>query len=391
MVLELQHPETQSLHAWPWRIGLVVESPSLISEIMQSLSAINAACEFRVEPGEEPFEIARIVERQKPDLLFVELARISGPARQWIELIRSGGDTLIAAVHTSPAPDEMIAALRAGACEFIHHPVRPSIFDTMARLGDLMEARRTLAVEPGTVIGILSAKGGCGATTLACHVAAASAGRILVADLDHQAPAAHRVFRTHPRRYAADAFDSARRLTPGTWPEFVRPIGDRLDLLAGTESSANASPDAWRIDNLFRFVTRQYARILVDLGRNLNPFNWSFLQSVDELIVVTAPDVLALYQTRQILQTLSNRGFDRSRVRLVLNRNHAAPQDFWVESIEQMFEFRVLEVIPNDYGTINNLPRDRFEFPANSQFGRCMTRLADKLAQKKPAEPGRVS
>lgn len=372
--------------AWPWRVGLIVESPELAFEITNALRDINAALSFRAQPSAEPFDIATQVERQKPDLLFVELARVPGSAESWIKRIRSGGDTLIAAVHNSADPVEMIEALRAGACEFLHLPVQPSIFDAMDRIATIFEGRRSEVVERGFVSGFLSAKGGCGATTIACHVAAAGsvAGsrRVLVADLDHQAPGAHRLFHTSPTRFTGDAFLSARRLSSANWHDFVVPVGEQLDLLAGSDSSTSVSPDAWRIDNLFRFVTRHYGRVVADLGRNLNPCNWAYLQTLDELIIVTAPDVLALYQTRQILQTLTSRGFEKSRVRLILNRNHMAPEDFWVESIEQMFEMAVLDVIPNDYASLNDGKRDRYEFPTGTAFGRAMSRLAGKLVHK---------
>lgn len=375
-----------------------MESPALTSELTEALGSINATCSFFAQPGAAPFEIARIVERHKPDLLFVEMSRIAGAPQQWMDTIRCGGETLVAAVHTSAEPNEMIAALRAGACEFIHLPVRPAIFDAMDRVATILESRRTQTVERGTITGLLSAKGGCGATTLACHLAVAAhrarpSSRVLVADLDHQAPAAHRLFRANPRLHTTEAFESARRLSSGSWQEFASPVEDGVDLLAGAPASTDAAPDAWRIDSLFRFVTRHYSHILVDLGRNLNPFNWAFLPPLDELILVTAPDVLALFQTRQILQTLQSRGFDKNRVRLILNRNHLAPQDFWVESIEQMFEIGVLEVIPNDYTTLNNMSRSQFEFPAGTHFGKTLTRLAGKLAgahDPKAAESGRL-
>ena len=41
----------------------------------------------------------------------------------------------------------------------------------------------------------------------------------------------------------------------------------------------------------------------------------------------------------------------------------------------------VLSVIPDDPAALANLPRDRFEFPANSSFGRAVTRLAAKLTR----------
>ena len=102
---------------------------------------------------------------------------------------------------------------------------------------------------------------------------------------------------------------------------------------------------------------RANPRILADLGRHLNPVNWIFLQ------------------------TLAGRGFDKSRIRVILNRNPASPQDFWVESIEQMFEMPVFAVIPNDYVSLDKLPRDRFEFPADTPFGKAITRLASRMVR----------
>src|SRR5256885_16870272 len=115
MVLEAPHTQSAPLPAWPWRVGVIVESPAITFELTDAFESIGASSSFFAEPGAEPFEIARIVERQKPDLLFVEMARISGAPQQWMDTIRCGGDTLVAAVHTSPDPNQMIAALRAGA------------------------------------------------------------------------------------------------------------------------------------------------------------------------------------------------------------------------------------------------------------------------------------
>jgi Flp pilus assembly CpaE family ATPase len=159
--------------------------------------------------------------------------------------------------------------------------------------------------------------------------------------------------------------------------------------LHGNTQPRQTPPEPWRVASLFRFVSQQYNWILVDLGRHLNPANWALLQNIEDLFIVTAPDVLALYQTRSVLQTLSSRGFDKSRVRIVLNRNSSSPQDFWVESIEQMFEMSVFGVIPSDDETFDKLPRDRFQFPADTPFGRAMTKIAARLVKPDGAGPAR--
>jgi pilus assembly protein CpaE len=382
-------PDTSSRPDWAWKIGLVLETPALRSEIMSAIADAGAGTLFEFAASANPFEVANAVDRDKPDLLFVELSHTSKPAAEWIAEVRRGEEKpLIVAVHPAADPAEMIAALRAGASEFLCLPIKPAIYEAMERIGALLESRRHSMLERGKIAGVLSAKGGCGATSVACHLSAALVAankpmRVLVADLDYQSPGTRGVFRIQPQAHAGQAFDAVRRLSSNVWREFATPVVAGVDLLASPLDSndvAAAQPEQWRVESLFRFVSRQYNWILVDLGRHLNPANWVLLQNIEELVIVTAPDVLALYQTRSILQTLSNRGFDKSRVKIVLNRNLSSPQDFWVESIEQMFEMSVFGVIPNDEGTLEKLPRERFEFPAETPFGRALTKIAGRLS-----------
>jgi pilus assembly protein CpaE len=411
-------PDASRRTEWAWRIGLAVETPELRREIASALADAGTAKAFEFPASASSFEVASVVDREKLDLLFVELSRTSKPAAEWIADIRRGEETpLVVAVHPGADPNEMISALRAGASEFLCLPVKPAIYEAMERIGTLLDSRRHATMERGTITGVLSAKGGCGATTIACYLGGAlyhtanqlkaSRTRILVADLDYQAPGASGVFRTNPHAHAGDAFDAVRRLSNSVWREFATSVGPGVDLLASPADALSAAlpannsaafniaaalPEQWRVESLFRFVSRQYNSILVDLGRHLNPANWLLLQNIEELVIVTAPDVLALYQTRSVLQTLSNRGFEKSRVKIVLNRTLNSPRDFWVESIEQMFEMSVFGVVPNDEKTFEKLPRDRFEFPAETPFGRALSKIAARLADGSGAgAPGKVT
>jgi pilus assembly protein CpaE len=385
---------------WAWKIGLVLDTPTLLSEITSVVAETGGVKVFEFLPSASSFEVTNAVDRDQPDLLFVELSRTSKPAAEWIGDVRRGEETpLVVAVHPTADPAEMISALRAGASEFLSLPVRPAIYEAMERVGVLLESRRNALVEGGKIAGVLSAKGGCGATSVACYLSAAlqlgaARARVLVADLDYQTPGASGVFRSNPQAHAGDVFEAVRRLSSSTWREFVTPIVTGVDLLASPMDispapsiSAAAPPEPWRVESLFRFVTRQYNWILVDLGRQLNPANWALLQNIEELFIVTAPDVLALYQTRSVLQTLSSRGFEKARIRIILNKNQSSPQDFWVESIEQMFEMNVFGVIPSDDGTLQNQPRDRFEFPAETPFGRAMTKIATRITGQNAPGP----
>jgi pilus assembly protein CpaE len=317
------------------------------------------------------------------------------PASEWLAAVQGAdGIPLVAAVHVSADPVQMISALRAGASEFLSLPISPAIFGALDRIAARLDSSRPAEAVQGRIIGIVSAKGGCGATTLACHLGLAlgqadPSRKILVADLDYQSPAVHRVCHLKPRRRAGETFDSVRKLSSSNWSEFFTPLSPAVDMMAGPETGSTALPEPWRIESLFRHLTRSYPLVLADLGRQLNPGTWAFLQHVDELLVATAPDVLALYQTRYILQTLTSRGFERSRIRLILSMSENTPRDFWIESVEQMFEMRLFGVIPADRVAMSGIPKDRLAFPAETPFGKAVVKLAARLAADESASPSR--
>jgi pilus assembly protein CpaE len=399
MPLDTSRFEPARQSAWPWRAGLVVNDPKLAAEIAGALAEVRAACVFQIPASSSVLEIFALIERDQPDLLFVELGATSVPSREWMVAVQGAdGAPLVAAVHVSADPAQMIGALRAGAAEFLSLPMNPAIFAALDRIGGRLASKRPVEHTQGRIVGLVSAKGGCGGTTVACHLSLAlgqadAAKKVLLADLDYQSPAVHRVCRMKPQRRAGETFDSVRRLSSSNWKEFFTPVAPSVDVMAGPDTGCTTLPEPWRIESLFRHLTRSYPIVLVDLGRHLNPGTWAFLQHVDELLVVAAPDVLALYQTRYILQTLTNRGFERSRIRLVLNMSENTPRDFWIESIEQMFEMRLFAVIPVDRTALPashaGSQKDRLVFPADTLFGKAVAKLAGRLLKNEAAAPSR--
>ena len=395
MPLDTRSFESSRQSAWPWRAGIVVDNPVLAAEIATALGEVRATCVFQVSATASVMEIFALIERDRPDLLFVELSATSVPAREWMAAVQGAdGLPLVASVHVNADPVQMISALRAGATEFLSLPLSPAIFAALDRIAARLDSSRPAEALHGKIIGIVSAKGGCGGTTLACHLGLALARadqsrKILIADLDYQSPAVHRICRLNPERRAGETFDSVRKLNSSNWSEFFTPLAPLVDVMAGPEPATATLPEPWRIESLFRHLTRSYPIVLADLGRHLNPGTWAFLQHVDELMVAAAPDVLALYQTRYILQTLTSRGFERSKIRLILSMSENTPRDFWIESIEQMFEMRLFGVIPIDRAAISGIPKDRLVFPAETPFGKALTKLAARMAADESAGPSR--
>ena len=395
MPLDTRSFENSRQSAWPWRAGIVVGNAEVAAQIANALAEVRATCVFQVAASASVLEIFALIERDRPDLLFVELSATSVSAQEWMTAVQSAdGLPVVAAVNVNADPAHMISALRAGATEFLSLPLSPAIFGTLDRVAARLDSSRPAEPVHGKIIGMVSAKGGCGGTTLACHLGLAlgradSSRKVLIADLDYQSPAVHRVCHLNPQRRASETFDSVRKLSSSNWSEFFTPLAPSVDVMAGPEPSNAILPEPWRVESLFRHLTRSYPIVLADLGRQLNPGTWAFLQHVDELMVAAAPDVLALYQTRYILQTLTSRGFERSRIRLILSMSENTPRDFWIESVEQMFEMRLYGVIPMDRAAMSGMPKDRLVFPVETPFGKAVTKLAARMTTDDSAGPSR--
>src|SRR6185437_17040434 len=88
MPLDTSRFETSRQSAWPWRAGLVVSDAKLNTEISAALMEVRATCVFQV-PASTPLpEVVALIERDCPDLLFVELGQTSVPARNWMSAVQ---------------------------------------------------------------------------------------------------------------------------------------------------------------------------------------------------------------------------------------------------------------------------------------------------------------
>src|SRR3984885_15830202 len=86
--------ETSRQSAWPWRAGIVVANPELAAEIAAALAEVRATCVFQVSATASVLEVFALIERDRPDLLFVELSATSVPAREWMAAVQ-GADGLL--------------------------------------------------------------------------------------------------------------------------------------------------------------------------------------------------------------------------------------------------------------------------------------------------------
>jgi pilus assembly protein CpaE len=134
------------------------------------------------------------------------------------------------------------------------------------------------------------------------------------------------------------------------------------------------------------FAKPHYDWTVVDLGRSLSRIGLAAMEEIDEACLVTTLEVPALHQSKQIIQTLLDGGYGKQRIRLILNRSPKR-LDITVGELEKMLGVPIFAMVPNDYPELYETYAEGRMLNRNSELGKHMTKLAQKLSGIEEEKP----
>jgi len=369
---------------YPLTVGLVIETKELWDEVHSALQDLPVRLLIEQHELGDLVEFLDKVERLRPEVMILEVMKLREPMEHVVGRIKSGSvDPMVIALHNTAEPELILSALRAGAHEFLHPPLKTNLQQALERKSLDRNKTRERLKQKGKVVGFLSAKGGCGATTIACHTAA-ELGRhdkhVLLADMDLDAGMIRFLMKTKSPYSVLDALNNLHRLDQSYWNALISNGLPGLEIISAPQALVSKQqPNQEQMQNMLTFVRGQYDFSIVDLGRSLNLTAMNALDEIDETYLVTTLDVPALHQSKQIIQTLTSVGYGRERLRLVLNR---MPQrlDVTPDELEKMMSLPVFATLPNDYPSLYESYSEGSLLPANSRLGKELNRMALKVA-----------
>ena len=287
------------------------------------------------------------------------------------------------ALHTTAQPDAILTALRAGVSEYLYPPFHQNFKDALERLAKNRERAHERNRLPGKSLAFVSAKGGCGATTIACHVAMELPKlvqtKVLLADLDLQAGLIGFLVKTKSTYSVADAVHNLQRLDQSYWRALISNGIPNLEIISAPTAPASKELSAPQLKQVLAFARTQYDWSVLDLGRNLNGATLSILDQVDETYLVTTHEVPALHQAKQMIRTLLDSGYPRENLHLLLNR---IPKrlDVTLDEMEQMLGLPIYATLANDYNALQEVYAEGRLLDGNSQLGKSLARLSVKIS-----------
>jgi pilus assembly protein CpaE len=332
------------------------------------------------------------IERHRADVVLIEAHRLALPLEEFIGRLRNTtSQPAVFVLHPEASPQHILDALHAGASEFLYPPLSEKLREAFENLA-LARGRSSSAPSSGLgrVFGFISAKGGCGATTFACHVAAEVVRQfrqsVLLADLDFEAGLLRFILKSKSAYSVRDALDNMHRMDSSYWKALVSSPGEFLDLIAAPEDlAAKRAGGPQDMAHLMRFLRSMYPVTIVDFGRHFSSSALDCLPELEQLYVFSTVELEALDHAKDAVRAAGERGFGPARVQVLLNRmpERNAPH---LKGIENFLGVSPAGVFTEDAASLHDAWSEGRLIEINSRLGREIKAFAGSIVKRAQGE-----
>ncbi len=326
----------------------------------------------------------------QPQVLLIDVEHFQNIVEERVRQIRvASPETMIIALHDAADSQLIIAGMRAGIAEYFYPPLEKNLRDVLERKVDQHVKNQFLTNSDRKTIAFLSAKGGCGGTTAACHISVELGKRmhqtgtyhVLLADMDVTGGNIRFLMRSKAPYSILDAMRHGQSLDLAIWNDVISGGYPGLEVISAPAScSLDRMPEQREIERVLNFARARYQWTVLDLGCSLTPYTMGMLESINELYLVASPDVLALYQVKQILAQLQQNDYSTDRVRLILNRSAEYEDKIVAEEAQRMLGIPAYFSLPNDYSGLTEAYASGNLLSGQSPLGRQISALASKIS-----------
>lgn len=293
-----------------------------------------------------------MAQSENPDLILLDVMMPDMDGYEVTRRLRALQDTNTIPIIMFTAKsqvDDKITGFEVGADDYLTKPTQPRelfahVKAVLARSGKIRQAAPPVSDEKGNVIGVLSAKGGLGVSTLALNLGVTLRMRtkkeVVVAEYrPGEGSISLELGYTRP-----EGLNHLLQRKPGeiTVPDVDRELSSHNSGVRLLLSSYYPHDARYVVcTDAFESITRQLSHlgsyVILDLGPGLPPVTEQILSLCDDIIVILEPSPYTIIRTKALIEDLTDRGFGEGRVSLVLvNRIRSEMQLSWTQVKEQM-------------------------------------------------------
>ncbi len=360
------NPSPHAVNSYPESVGSQPLSIALIGPNEGKRSAAVAALkgcgysevsEFASYPP--GLEDAGAMLKEKYDVVIIDLDSDPEYALELLESIGGNGSVTVMVYSASADPEVLVRCMRAGAREFLPIPFAPDMLaDAMVRAAARRPLGRTTTKAEGRLLAFMGAKGGAGATTLACNFAVALAQeesqKTLLIDLDLPLGDAALNLGIAAEFSTIDALRGAERLDGNFLKQLLVKHSSGVSVLAAPGRFVQYQAGYEAIDRLVNVARLDFDNVVVDLGSRLDLMTTAAYKDATTVYLVTQASIPELRNSNRLIGEFFAGPVPKLEV--VINRFESrvlggVSEEQIAKALTRSVEWK----IPNDYASVRKM------------------------------------
>lgn len=326
-----------------------------------SLSMENIEVVGEAADGEE---VLKLIRKVKPNVVLMDINMPVLNGLEATERISKEYPSVIVIIMSVQAENEYLRkAMFHGAKEYIikpftHDTLIETITTTYQKHKELQVkiTEDTQKIRDTEVIALFSSKGGVGKSVIALNTAVVlSKGinkKVLLLDMDLQFGDIAMLVNQFDQKTILDAVDDGQLDSYESIKPYLFKYNDSFDIFFAPKKPEAAEYIVKEtIEKIIKCVKNQYDLIVVDTGINFNDNTLYILDIAQKILMISTMEIVALKNTKLGLRVMESLGYDKDKVKLVINRFNTS-YGISKKEVEEAFKNGIFTAIPDEEKTV---------------------------------------
>jgi CheY-like chemotaxis protein len=305
--------------------------------------------------GSQAIQMART---EHPDVIVLDIMMPDMDGYEVTRRLRQDAETSnipILMFTAKSQVEDKVSGYESGADDYLTKPIHPA--ELTAHLRALLsrnKARGTAARERGYTIGVLSAKGGVGVSTLVLNTAIAFHQKTKAEVIAAEMRPGQGTWGIELSNNLTEGLSNLLRMRPGDISagtlenELARmPYGVRLLMASPRCKDTELMRATEQLEAIVDNLPLLARLVLLDIGTCYTPGLDLMLNQCNEVIVVTEPFPASVQRTRLLLDDLGTKGFGHSKMLSVVSINRVrAEMQLTMIQMQEVLGVPIAQVVP---------------------------------------------
>lgn len=302
-------------------------------------------------------DVPKLLE-QHYDVIIIDLDYQPEYALELVESICARGAATVMVYSIKADSELLVHCMRAGAREFLTLPFSKSTMaEALVRAAARRPATRVNKKASGRLLAFLGAKGGDGATTLACNYAVAMAKEsgqsTLLIDLDLPLGDAGLNLGVVAEYSTINALQNSSRLDSSFLSKLLVKHSSGVFVLAAPGKFPTYEGSSEAIDRLISVARQDFENVVVDMGSRLDLMGTSLFKEGSTVYLVIQAGIAGLRNSNRLISQFFSTGIPK--LEIVLNRFEPRTLGVAEDQITKALTRPAQWKVPNDFNAVRRM------------------------------------